>query len=138
MDRVVDLKFGIGEIVHHVIVELYASGNIILTDYKYEILAVLRTHSYGDTVKVAVHQIYPMLQAAELEANDMIRRCSGSAMGTAGDQPGPGLGSSTCCNQRAIQRLVIHNSQPEAAPRACCRRTALVVVGSARKKRRCV
>jgi predicted ribosome quality control (RQC) complex YloA/Tae2 family protein len=72
MDRVVDLKFGIGEIAHHVIVELYASGNIVLTDYKYEILAVLRTHSYDDTVKVAVHQIYPMLQAAELEANDSL------------------------------------------------------------------
>jgi hypothetical protein len=38
-------------------------------------------------------------------------------------QPGPGLGSSTCCNQQlsAIQ----NRSQPEATPQACCRRTAL-------------
>jgi predicted ribosome quality control (RQC) complex YloA/Tae2 family protein len=30
---------------HHVILELYASGNLILTDHTYEIIAVLRTHT---------------------------------------------------------------------------------------------
>lgn len=42
------------------------TGNIILTDYKYEILDLLRTHTYdgrgdaGGDVRVAVRQIYPM------------------------------------------------------------------------------
>lgn len=31
-DRVVDFKFGSGDSVAHVILELYASGNMILTD----------------------------------------------------------------------------------------------------------
>ncbi|CAN0005340.1 unnamed protein product, partial [Ectocarpus sp. 12 AP-2014] len=44
MDRVVDFKFGSGKASNHVILELYASGNIILTDSKYEILDLLRTH----------------------------------------------------------------------------------------------
>eukprot|EP00904_Undaria_pinnatifida_P003756 jgi/Undpi1/13381/HiC_scaffold_8.g03040.m1 len=66
MDRVVDFKFGSGDASNHVILELYASGNIILTDHKYEILDLLRTHTYdgqdgaGGDVRVAVRQVYPM------------------------------------------------------------------------------
>ncbi|KND01392.1 uncharacterized protein SPPG_03203 [Spizellomyces punctatus DAOM BR117] len=41
-DRVVDMRFGEGETAYHVIVEFYASGNIILTDHEYKILALLR------------------------------------------------------------------------------------------------
>eukprot|EP00752_Nemacystus_decipiens_P013835 g12284.t1 len=86
MDRVVDFKFGSGKASNHVILELYASGNIILTDFKYEILDLLRTHTYegqgqgiGDTVgsgaggagggdvRVAVRQIYPMELATTQE-----------------------------------------------------------------------
>ncbi|CAM9368366.1 unnamed protein product, partial [Scytosiphon promiscuus] len=61
MDRVVDFKFGSGKASNHVILELYASGNIILTDSKYEILDLLRTHT------VAVRQIYPMELATTQE-----------------------------------------------------------------------
>ncbi|CAN0069596.1 unnamed protein product, partial [Ectocarpus fasciculatus] len=84
MDRVVDFKFGSGKASNHVILELYASGNIILTDSKYEILDLLRTHIYegqgggaaaatgatggaGDNVRVAVRQIYPMELATTQE-----------------------------------------------------------------------
>ncbi|CAM9921523.1 unnamed protein product, partial [Discosporangium mesarthrocarpum] len=71
MDRVVDFKFGSGETCNHVILELYASGNIILTDHKYEILNLLRTHTYEGTgegdVSVAVRQIYPVDLATSQE-----------------------------------------------------------------------
>ena len=33
IDRVVDLTFGRGEACYHILVELYASGNVILTDH---------------------------------------------------------------------------------------------------------
>jgi predicted ribosome quality control (RQC) complex YloA/Tae2 family protein len=61
-DRVIDFKFGSGEAAYHLILELYAAGNLILTDFKYEIIDLLRTHAYDDTVKVAVRQIYPMVE----------------------------------------------------------------------------
>ncbi|KAG5190531.1 hypothetical protein JKP88DRAFT_352683 [Tribonema minus] len=62
-DRVVDFKFGSGDAACHIILELYASGNIILTDSKYEVLQLLRTHSYGADALVAVRQIYPVAHA---------------------------------------------------------------------------
>ncbi|KAJ3163711.1 hypothetical protein HDU86_000305 [Geranomyces michiganensis] len=42
VDRVVDLRFGEGEAAYHLILEFFASGNIILTDHEYRILALLR------------------------------------------------------------------------------------------------
>ncbi|CAN0388249.1 unnamed protein product, partial [Ectocarpus sp. 12 AP-2014] len=92
MDRVVDFKFGSGKASNHVILELYASGNIILTDSKYEILDLLRTHIYegqgggaggggggatggaGDNVRVAVRQIYPMELATTQEGTTVVPR----------------------------------------------------------------
>ncbi|CAK4521164.1 unnamed protein product [Aphanomyces euteiches] len=59
-DRVIDFCFGDGDQRHHLILELYAAGNIILTDHTYTILSLLRTHAYDDQVKVAVKQIYPI------------------------------------------------------------------------------
>ncbi|ETV91316.1 hypothetical protein H310_14136 [Aphanomyces invadans] len=59
-DRVIDFCFGDGDQRHHLILELYAAGNIILTDHAYTILSLLRTHAYDDQVKVAVKQQYPI------------------------------------------------------------------------------
>jgi predicted ribosome quality control (RQC) complex YloA/Tae2 family protein len=47
-DRVIDMQFGTGERAHHVIVELYAQGNIVLTAHNYAILQLLRSHELGD------------------------------------------------------------------------------------------
>ncbi|KAI8818482.1 uncharacterized protein EV422DRAFT_168502 [Fimicolochytrium jonesii] len=41
-DRVMDLRFGEGEHAYHLLLEFYASGNVILTDWEYRILALLR------------------------------------------------------------------------------------------------
>ncbi|CAM9999548.1 unnamed protein product, partial [Hapterophycus canaliculatus] len=93
MDRVVDFKFGSGKASNHVILELYASGNIILTDSKYEILDLLRTHTYegqggggtgsggggGDNVRVAVRQIYPMELATTQEGTRAVPSLSADA-----------------------------------------------------------
>ncbi|ETM54745.1 hypothetical protein F442_02017 [Phytophthora nicotianae P10297] len=59
-DRVVDFTFGQGALKCHLILELYASGNIILTDGDYRILSLLRTHRFDENVKMAVKQEYPV------------------------------------------------------------------------------
>jgi hypothetical protein len=64
-DRVVAFVFGTGEGRCCVILELYAGGNLILTDDKFSILSLLRTHDYDDTVKVAVREIYPFAAATK-------------------------------------------------------------------------
>lgn len=51
IDRVVDFQFGTGEAAYHVILELYDRGNIILTDYNWIILNVLRPHTEGEDVR---------------------------------------------------------------------------------------
>ncbi len=91
LDRVVDFKFGSGSYAHHLILELYAQGNLILTDGEYRILGLLRVHEYevakgdddGDIsangedprdkkkkeeVKVRVGNIYPVTFATTLSA----------------------------------------------------------------------
>jgi predicted ribosome quality control (RQC) complex YloA/Tae2 family protein len=44
VDRVVDFTFGAGETASHLILEMYAQGNVILTNHKYEVLTLLRSH----------------------------------------------------------------------------------------------
>lgn len=66
-DRVVDLKFGSGDSVFHIILELYANGNIILTDGNYEILALLRSHQFEEDVSIKVNEIYPMAFATSMD-----------------------------------------------------------------------
>ncbi|RYH14201.1 DUF814 domain-containing protein [archaeon] len=60
MDRVVDFKFGSGENANHIILELYASGNLVLTDSNYEVLALLRSHQFADEQMLKVGEIYPI------------------------------------------------------------------------------
>lgn len=63
VDRIVDLQFGSGEAAYHVILELYDRGNIVLTDYEWTILNVLRPHVEGDKVRFAVKEKYPLDRA---------------------------------------------------------------------------
>lgn len=67
IDRVVDMKFGSGDAVNHIILELYANGNIILTDNNYEILALLRSHQFDAAVAIKVGEIYPINVAVNLD-----------------------------------------------------------------------
>jgi predicted ribosome quality control (RQC) complex YloA/Tae2 family protein len=70
VDRVVDFVFRTGETECHLLVELYASGNLILTDGDYTIIALLRTHKFDEKVKCAVKEKYPFAQAAHLTIGD--------------------------------------------------------------------
>jgi len=59
-DRVVDFCFGYAdneEATYHVILELYARGNVILTDYKYNVLSLIR-YFKDDEVRFAVGECY--------------------------------------------------------------------------------
>lgn len=66
IDRVVDLLFTAGEEEYHIILELYAQGNLLFTDKNYQILALLRSHTFEEEVKYAKGEIYPFTHAAGL------------------------------------------------------------------------
>ena len=72
IDRVVDITFGKGEHSYHILVELYASGNVILTDYEYTILSLLRSHKFDEDARIAVKQKYPFGHAANLTVDSII------------------------------------------------------------------
>lgn len=61
MDRVVDFQFGVGENAHHIILELYAQGNLLLTDANYTVLTLLRTHRDDEGgMTMMPHHCYPV------------------------------------------------------------------------------
>lgn len=47
-DRIVLFQFGLGAHAHYVILELYAQGNILLTDSEFTVLTLLRSHRDDD------------------------------------------------------------------------------------------
>ncbi|KAM9708564.1 ribosome quality control complex subunit NEMF [Menidia menidia] len=64
IDRIVDIQFGSDEAAYHLIIELYDRGNIILTDYEYTILNLLRFRTAeAEDVKIAVRERYPVENA---------------------------------------------------------------------------
>lgn len=61
IDRIIDLQFGINEAAYHIILELYDRGNIVLTDYEYIILNILRPRTTGsEDVRFVVREKYPV------------------------------------------------------------------------------
>lgn len=62
-DRIVILQFGTGEACYYVVLELYDRGNIVLCDFNYICLNVLRPHVEGEEVRFAVREIYPLSRA---------------------------------------------------------------------------
>ncbi|GJP46211.1 hypothetical protein CLOM_g5521 [Closterium sp. NIES-68] len=61
IDRVVDFKFGVGESAHHLLLELYAGGNVILTDCNYSVLTLLRSHRDDDKgIAIMPNHPYPL------------------------------------------------------------------------------
>lgn len=68
----VDITFGQAEKAYHIIVEFYASGNLILTDHEYNILTLMRTHRYDEDTRCAVGEKYPFTKAANLSIDSII------------------------------------------------------------------
>lgn len=66
IDRVVDFLFTAGDEDYHIILELYAQGNLLFTDKNYQILALLRSHTFEEEVKYGKGEIYPFTHAAGL------------------------------------------------------------------------
>jgi predicted ribosome quality control (RQC) complex YloA/Tae2 family protein len=59
-DRAVDFTFSSGDTEHHLIVELYAQGNVLLLDKDDVVLTLLRTHRDDDKgVKILGNHRYP-------------------------------------------------------------------------------
>ncbi|CAB4004618.1 nuclear export mediator factor NEMF isoform X1 [Paramuricea clavata] len=67
IDRILDFQFGSNEAAYHLIVELYDRGNIILTDFEYIILSLLRTRTDSEDVRFAVRERYPLENAKQYE-----------------------------------------------------------------------
>ncbi|KAJ1902762.1 hypothetical protein LPJ81_003427, partial [Coemansia sp. IMI 209127] len=72
MDRVVDFEFAVAagaqaEGTYHILCEFYASGNVILTDYQYQILALLRVVRLDNEAAYAVGKTYSLPGAREIE-----------------------------------------------------------------------
>ncbi|KAG0710660.1 Nuclear export mediator factor Nemf [Chionoecetes opilio] len=78
VDRVLDLKFGSQEAEHHILVELYDRGNIVLTDASYTILNVLRPRRDGEEVRLAVHEQYPVERARQARPNPTVEELRGA------------------------------------------------------------
>ncbi|KAG2182712.1 hypothetical protein INT44_005692 [Umbelopsis vinacea] len=84
-DRIVDFEFAGGEMTagYHIIVEFYASGNIILTDHEYRILTLLRVVQPSENVKMAIGEIYDAksiardFQSVQLEKLQTVLRAAG-------------------------------------------------------------
>ncbi|KAE8685782.1 hypothetical protein F3Y22_tig00111092pilonHSYRG00037 [Hibiscus syriacus] len=59
-DRIILFQFGLGANAHYVILELYAQGNIILTDSEFMVLTLLRSHRDDDKgVAIMSRRLYP-------------------------------------------------------------------------------
>ncbi|KAG2177194.1 hypothetical protein INT43_007851 [Umbelopsis isabellina] len=84
-DRIVDFEFAGGELHagYHIIVEFYASGNIILTDQDYHILTLLRVVQPNENVKMAIGEVYDTkaiardFQSVQLEKLQSVLKAAG-------------------------------------------------------------
>lgn len=72
-DRVIILKFGNEEYTNYLIIELYSSGNIIITDNEFNIIHMLRKHIYDENNKTS----YPINNTDKILDidNEMIIKC---------------------------------------------------------------
>jgi len=59
VDRVIDLQFGTGDAAYHLILEMYDRGNLVLTDWEFKILNILRPRVKGEE-KFLVRETYPL------------------------------------------------------------------------------
>lgn len=60
-DRIILFQFGLGANAHYVILELYAQGNIILTDPEFMVMTLLRSHRDDDKgIAIMSRHRYPV------------------------------------------------------------------------------
>ena len=73
----VDITLGQDQGAFHILIEFYASGNLILTDHEYNIISLLRTHRYDEDTRCAVGEKYPFTYAANLSLDSIVKDKSG-------------------------------------------------------------
>ncbi|CAH1102827.1 unnamed protein product [Psylliodes chrysocephalus] len=113
-DRIVDLQFGSGEAAYHVILELYDRGNVILTDYEYTILYVLRPHTEGDKVRFAVREKYPQNRARDSGVISKEKLIEVLTNAKAGDQLKKVLVSNLEYGPAVIEHVLLKHSFPNS------------------------
>jgi len=67
MDRIIDFQFGEKEYAYHIILEIYSTGNVILTDHEYKILSLQRRYK-SDEIDISVGQAYPKEKFEQINA----------------------------------------------------------------------
>uniref|UniRef100_UPI00358FD816 ribosome quality control complex subunit NEMF isoform X2 n=1 Tax=Myxine glutinosa TaxID=7769 RepID=UPI00358FD816 len=116
-DRIVDLQFGSEEAAYHLLVELYDRGNIVLTDYEYMILNLLRFRSAeadGEDVRFAVRERYPVELAKPLSPpldKDRVSEIIASMKN--GEQLKRSFASHIVCGPAVIEHCLIESGLPE-------------------------
>ena len=65
-DRVVVMQFGINDKAVHVVIELYAKGNIVVTDSNFKVQLLLRSHTFDSGSVVARNEVYPIDSCASV------------------------------------------------------------------------
>uniref|UniRef100_A0ACD5Y6R5 Uncharacterized protein n=2 Tax=Avena sativa TaxID=4498 RepID=A0ACD5Y6R5_AVESA len=73
-DRMILFQFGLGSNAHFIILELYAQGNIILTDSEYTVMTLLRSHR-DDNKGLAImsRHRYPVEACRTFERTDLTK-----------------------------------------------------------------
>jgi hypothetical protein len=72
-DRLIQLTFGSSNWTHHVLVEFYAGGNVVLCDAASTILSVLRPYTASNGARVAAKEVYPLANYSSTSAHTMMR-----------------------------------------------------------------
>ena len=55
----------------YLFIELYAKGNVILTDSELKAMALLRQHTYNENAKCQQNEVYPVHEAAKIFADQI-------------------------------------------------------------------
>ncbi|KAL8160339.1 hypothetical protein V2J09_001876 [Rumex salicifolius] len=73
-DRIILFQFGLGANAHYVILELYAQGNIILTDNEFTVLTLLRSHRDDDKgFAIMSRHRYPIEMCRVFERTNLVK-----------------------------------------------------------------
>ncbi|XP_010914660.1 uncharacterized protein [Elaeis guineensis] len=73
-DRIVLFQFGLGSNAHFIILELYAQGNILLTDSEFTVMTLLRSHRDDDKgLAIMSRHRYPIEACRVFERTDFTK-----------------------------------------------------------------
>lgn len=76
-DRIILFQFGLGANAHYIILELYAQGNILLTDTEFTVLTLLRSHRDDNKgLTIMSRHRYPVEQSRSFERTTREKMCA--------------------------------------------------------------